>query len=155
MFFYRKINYFNKYSINLYHMLLMDIITWETKDSLKVAEFYANYEYPKGIKVIDEWTDLTGYRTFVIYETEDEKTYATSVLPFMGLCKFETFPVMKLDKFMQLAQKLAEKTGGKWPSIEEGEGREASEKLLQQIENLEKRIERLEHHSFIQQEDVT
>ncbi|HEY3362291.1 MAG TPA: DUF3303 family protein [Methanosarcina sp.] len=136
-------------------MLLMDIITWETKDSLKVAEFYANYEYPKGIKVIDEWTDLTGYRTFIIYETDDEKTYATSVLPFMGLCKFETFPVMKLDKFMQLAQKLAEKTGGKWPGIEEGEGGEASEKLLQQIENLEKRIERLEHHSFIQQEDVT
>ncbi len=28
-------------------MLLMDIITWEPKDSLKVAEFYANYEYPK------------------------------------------------------------------------------------------------------------
>jgi hypothetical protein len=136
-------------------MLLMDIITWEPKDSLKVAEFYANYEYPKGIKVIDEWTDLTGYRTFIIYEIDDEKTYATSALPFMGLCKFETFPVMKLDKFMQLAQKLAEKAGGKWPVIEEGEDGEASEKLFQQIENLEKRIERLEHHSFIQQEDVT
>lgn len=54
-------------------MLLMDIITWEPKDSLKVAEFYANYDYPKGIKVIEEWTDLTGYRTFIIYETEDEK----------------------------------------------------------------------------------
>ena len=57
-------------------MLLMDIITWEPKDSWKVAELYSNYEYPKGIKVIDEWTDLTGYRTFVIYESEDEKTYA-------------------------------------------------------------------------------
>lgn len=136
-------------------MLLMDIITWEPKDSLKVAEFYANYEYPKDIKVIDEWTDLTGYRTFIIYETDDEKTYAASVLPFMGLCKFETFPVMKLDKFMQMAQKLAEKAGGKWSGIGEGEGGEASEKLIQQIENLEKRIERLEHHSFIQQEDVT
>jgi len=134
-------------------MLLMDIITWEPKDSLKVAEFYSNYEYPKGIKVIDEWTDLTGYRTFVIYETDDEKTYAASVFPFMGLCKFETFPVMKLDKFMQLAQKFAEKAGGKRPGTEQGE--EASEELLQQIENLEKRIERLEHHSFVQQEDVT
>jgi hypothetical protein len=134
-------------------MLLMDIITWEPKDSLKVAELYSNYEYPKGIKVIDEWTDLTGYRTFVIYESEDEKTYATSVLPFIGLCKFETFPVMQLNRFMQLAQKFVEKTGGKGFSVEKGE--EASEELLQQIENLEKRIQRLEHHSFVQQEDVT
>lgn len=130
----------------------MDIITWEPKDSLKVAEFYSNYEYPTGIKVIDEWTDLTGYRTFIIYETEDEKTYAASVLPFIGLCKFETFPVMKLDKFMELAQKLAEKTGERRPGVKQGE--ETSEKLRQQIENLEKRIERLEHHSFVQQEDV-
>lgn len=136
-------------------MLLMDIITWEPKDSLKVAELYANYEYPKGIKIIDEWTDLTGYRTFIIYETDDEKTYATSVFPFMGLCRFETFPVMKLDKFMQLAQKLAEKAGEEKPGAEQGEARKTSEEIFQQIENLEMRIERLEHHSFVQQEDVT
>ncbi|MGB9938313.1 DUF3303 domain-containing protein [Methanosarcina sp.] len=135
-------------------MLLMDIITWEPKDSWKVAEFYANYEYPKGIKVIDEWTDLTGYRTFVIYESDDEKTYAASVLPFIGLCRFETFPVMKLDKFMQLAQKFAEKTGGKGFGAEKG-GETAEKEILQEIENLEKRIERLERHSFVQQEDVT
>jgi hypothetical protein len=131
----------------------MDIITWEPEDSLKVAEFYSNYKYPKGIKVIDEWTDLTGYRTFVIYETENEKTYAASVFPFMGLCKFETFPVMKLDKFMELAQKYSEKAGGIGQSVEHGN--EDSKQLTQQIEKLEKRIERLEHHSFVQQEDIT
>ena len=71
-------------------MLLMDIITWEPEDSLKVAEFYSKYEYPNGIKVIDEWTDLTGYRTFVIYETDNEKTYAASVFPFMSLVSSPT-----------------------------------------------------------------
>lgn len=134
-------------------MLLMDIITWEPKDSLKVAEFYANYEYPKGIKVIDEWTDLTGYRRFVIYETDDEKTYAASVFPFIGLCRFETFPVMKMDKFMQLAQELTEKTGEK--GMGAAQVKEASEEISEQIKMLEKRVERLEHHSFIQQEDTT
>lgn len=134
-------------------MLFMDIITWEPKDSLKVAEFYANYEYPKGIKVIDEWTDLTGYRTFVIYETDDEKTYAASVFPFIGLCRFETFPVMKMDKFMQLAQELTEKTGEK--GMGAAQVKEASEEISEQIKMLEKRVERLEHHSFIQQEDTT
>lgn len=135
-------------------MLLMDIITWEPKDTLKITELYENYEYPKGIKVIDEWTDLSGYRTFIIYESEDEKTYAASVLPFIGLCRFETFPVMKLDKFMQMAQEFTEKTGGKGQGAEQG--KETPKKdVLQEIENLEKRIERLERHSFIQQEDVT
>ena len=134
-------------------MLLMDIITWEPKDSLKVAEFYSKYEYPNGIKVIDEWTDLTGYRTFVIYETDNEKTYAASVFPFMGLCKFETFPVMKLDKFMELAQKYFEKAKEKGQSIDYEN--EDSKQLIQQIEKLEKRIERIEHHSFVQHEDIT
>jgi hypothetical protein len=135
-------------------MLLMDIITWEPKDSAKVGDLYMNYEYPKGMKVIDEWIDLTGYRMFVIYETDDNKIYALSVSPFIGLCRFETIPVMKADKYMQMAQKHAEKTGGDKSGTEQGE--EAAEKeLLQQIENLEKRVQRLEHHSFIQKEDVT
>jgi len=132
-------------------MLLMDIITWEPKDSGKVAEIYANYEYPKGIKVIEEWFDATGYRCFVIYETDDEKTYASSVFPFIGFCRFETFPVMNADKYMQLAQKLAGEMGVKKNEL--GDSEEAA--VVQQIENLEKRIQRLEHHSFIKKEDTT
>jgi hypothetical protein len=131
----------------------MDIITWEPKDSEKVEKLYMNYKYPEGVKVIDEWFDLTGYRTFVIYETEDEKTYAASVFPFMGLCRFETFPVMKLDKFMQLDRKLVEEARGKGFVAEQSEG--STEELLQQMEKLEKRVQRLEHHSFIKQEDAT
>lgn len=134
-------------------MLLMGIITWEPEYSQKVAEIYANYEYPKGIKLIDEWFDAAGYRCFVIYEIDDEKTYVSSVFPFMGFCRFETFPVMKADKYMQLAQKLEEKAGEK--GTEAAQGKETTEEISEQIKMLEKRIERLEHHSFIQQEDTT
>ncbi len=134
-------------------MLLMDIVTWEPKNSEKVAELYSNYKYPENIKVIYEWFDLTGYRFFVIYETDDEKTYASSVLPFMGLCRFETFPVMKAEKYIQLAQKLTEEMGVKKTGSEESKG--PTGEVLKQIENLEKRVERLEHHSFVQQEDTT
>jgi hypothetical protein len=135
-------------------MLLMDIITWEPKDSAKVADLYKNYEYPEGMKVIDEWIDLTGYRMFVIYETDDEKIYAPSVSPFIGLCRFETIPVMKADKYMQMVQKQAEKTGDKKSEAEQ-KSEPTEKEFLQQIENLEKRVQRLEHHSFVQQEDVT
>ncbi|HWR25225.1 MAG TPA: DUF3303 family protein [Methanosarcina sp.] len=131
----------------------MDIITWEPKDSEKVEKLYMNYKYPEGVKVIDEWFDLTGYRMFVIYEIEDEKAYAASVFPFMGTCRFETFPVMKSDKFMQLDRKLIEEARGK--EFIAGQSEETTEEVLQQMEKLEKRVQRLEHHSFIKQEDTT
>jgi len=134
-------------------MLLMDIITWEPKDSAKVESLYKNYEYPKGMKVIDEWIDLTGYRMFVIYETEDEKTYTPSVVPFIGICRFETVPVMKADKYIKKAQERAEKSGEK--QIVADQGKEGLGVILEHLERLEKRIERLEHHSFIKQEDTT
>ena len=133
----------------------MDIITWEPKDSEKVKSRYMSYEYPKGLKVIDEWIDLAGYRMFLIYETDDEKDYAAANLPFIGLCRFETFPVMNAEKYMQLIQELAGKAGEKGVEAAAlGEGA-AEEEILEQIERLEKRVERLEHHSFIQQEDTT
>ncbi|WP_440948102.1 DUF3303 domain-containing protein [Methanosarcina sp. T3] len=136
-------------------MLLMDIITWEPKDSEKVKSCYMNYEYPKDLKVIDEWMDLAGYRMFLIYETDDEKVYAAANLPFIGLCRFETFPVMKAEEYMQMVQELAGKAGEKGlETAAQGEGA-AGEEILKQIENLEKRIYRLEHHSFIRQEDTT
>ncbi|AKB74309.1 hypothetical protein MSLAZ_1048 [Methanosarcina lacustris Z-7289] len=132
----------------------MDIITWELKDSEKVNSCYMNYEYPKGLKVIDEWIDLAGYRMFLIYEAEDEKAYAAANLPFIGLCRFETFPVMKAEKYMQMVQELAEKAGEKGSEVALGEEATGDE-ILEQIEGLKKRVERLEHHSFIQQEDTT
>lgn len=135
-------------------MLLMDIITWEPKDSEKVKSCYVNYKYPKGLKVIDEWIDLAGYRMFLIYDAENEKAYAAANLPFIGLCRFETFPVMKAERYMQMVRELAEKSGGKGAEVALGE-EIAGDKILEHIEGLEKRVERLEHHSFIQQEDTT
>ncbi|AKB18096.1 DUF3303 domain-containing protein [Methanosarcina sp. WWM596] len=133
----------------------MDIITWEPKDSEKVKNCYMNYEYPKVLKVINDWIDLTGYRMFLIYETDDEKASAAANLPFIGLCRFETFPVMKAEKYMQMVQELAGKNGEKGvEAAAPGKGASGKE-ILTQIESLEKRIYRLEHHSFIQQEDTT
>ena len=106
------------------------------------------------MKVIDEWIDLTGYRMFVIYETEGEKIYAPSISPFIGLCRFETIPIMEADKYTQMAQEHAEETGGRKIGAEKRE-ETAENELREQIENLEKRVQRLEHHSFVQQEDVT
>src|SRR5665811_339107 len=135
-------------------MQLLDIITWEPKDTEMVMTLFENYDYPQGIKVIDEWIDFTGYRMFIIYETEGEKIFAPSISPFIGLCRFETVPVMKADIYTEMAQENAEKTDKRKYGAEHG--KDISEKELnKQMENLEKRVQHLEHHSFIQKEDVT
>ena len=75
----------------------------------------------------------------------------------MDLCWFETFPVLRAGEYMQKFQTLAEKSGERRVSAPEYEEilEEEKEELMEQIEGLEKRVQRLEHHSFIQQEDTT
>jgi hypothetical protein len=138
-------------------MIFMDIVTWEPEDNARVGEIFSTYEYPEGMKVIDEWTDLSGCRTFIIYETNDPEAYIASIQPFMDLCWFETFPVMRAGEYMQKFQALAEKLGERGASAPEYEEilDEENEEIIEHIEGLEKRIQRLEHHSFIQQEDTT
>ena len=112
----------------------MDIITWEPKDTEMVMTLFENYDYPQGIKVIDEWIDLTGYRMFIIYETEGEKIYAPSIPPFIGLCRFETVPVMKANIYTEMAQENAEKTEKRKYGAEHWE--DTSEKELRNDKNI-------------------
>lgn len=138
-------------------MIFMDIVSWEPEDNARVGEIFSTYEYPEGMKVIDEWTDLSGCRSFIIYETNDPEAYIASIQPFMDLCWFETFPVMRSGEYMQKFQALAEKSGTRRASDPEYEEvlEEENEEIMEQIEGLEKRVQRLEHHSFIQHEDTT
>ena len=135
----------------------MDIVSWEPEDNARVGEIFSTYEYPEGMKVIDEWTDLSGCRSFIIYETNDPEAYIASIQPFMDLCWFETFPVMRSGEYMQKFQAIAEKLGERRASAPAYEEvlEEENEEIMEQIEGLEKRIQRLEHHSFSQQEDTT
>jgi len=138
-------------------MIFMDIVSWEPEESARVGEIFSTFEYPEGMKVIDEWIDLSGCRTFIIYETDDPEAYMASVQPFMELCWFETFPIMRAGEYMEKFQALAEKLGERGASAPEYEEilDEENEEIIEHIEGLEKRIQRLEHHSFIQQEDTT
>ncbi|MDD2439379.1 MAG: hypothetical protein PHD41_04035 [Methanosarcinaceae archaeon] len=129
-------------------MIFMDIVSWDPENTEAVGKCYEAYEYPEGIKVIDEWIDLMGYRIFVIYELEDEKAYLTSNLPFMGLCKFETLPLMRASLYEKTYEEWAKKTGIR-PEFEKKAA------IQEKLKNLEKRVQRLEQQTFIQQEDIT
>lgn len=83
-------------------MIFMDIITWDPKDNEKVIKNYVEWEWPEGVKVINEWTDLSACRYVAVVDVEDSKSFAAAAVPWKGLCQIETFPVMETGKFMQM-----------------------------------------------------
>lgn len=134
-------------------MLFLDIISWEPEKAELIQENYMKYSYPEGIRMIDEWIDLTGGRIFVIYEAKDEQAYLKANLPFMGLCKFESIPVMRADAYMEAMKAYAPAEMEQKRETEQKS--KIQEDLEKQIEKLEKRLKRLEQHSYIQEEDIT
>ncbi|APH38084.1 DUF3303 domain-containing protein [Methanohalophilus halophilus] len=83
-------------------MIFMDIITWDPKDNEEVIKKYVEWEWPEGVTVINEWTDLSACRYVAVVDVEDSKSFAAAAAPWKGLCQIETFPVMETGKFMQM-----------------------------------------------------
>jgi hypothetical protein len=79
----------------------MDIITFDPKDKKEVLRRFENWEYPKGIKVIGEWDDLSSCRHIVLYDAEDSEAYAAGTFPWLDICRFDSFPVMESSETMK------------------------------------------------------
>jgi hypothetical protein len=60
---------------------------------------------PKEIKVIGEWTDLSGGRGFLLYEAADPKVSMAATLAWSDLMKFEGIPVIETEVVMELVKK--------------------------------------------------
>ena len=63
-------------------MLFMTIYTWEPaqRNELIKRRLEKGLAFPKGLKVIGEWTDLTGGRGFMLFETEDPKVLMAATI---------------------------------------------------------------------------
>ncbi len=82
-------------------MLFMDIVTWEPKDTAEMMNRFSNWEYPEGLKVINEWEDLTSCRHIVLYEVESAEDFAAGTFPWRDICYFDSFPVMESNACMK------------------------------------------------------
>lgn len=61
-------------------------------------------KFPKGIKVIGQWSAIGGGRGFALVEVEDPKVALTATMVWSDLLKFEIVPVIETEevrKFMQ------------------------------------------------------
>ncbi len=86
-------------------MLFMTIYTWDpSKRNEIIKRRLEGWVVPKEIKVIGEWTDLSGGRGFLLYEAADPKALMTATLAWSDLLKFEGIPVMETEEVMKMAK---------------------------------------------------
>ena len=89
-------------------MLFMDIITWDPKDNEEMNKRYKNWEYPEGIKVVNEWIDIANCRTIIVYDVENTEAYAASMFPWRDICYFDSFPVMDIKEAIKFEEEHME-----------------------------------------------
>ena len=76
-------------------MLFMMICTWEPQDEKAVRTKRANWDWPKEVKVVNEYYDLQGCRTIYVVDTDAVGLIAARAA-WIDLLKFEIFPVYPL-----------------------------------------------------------
>lgn len=82
-------------------MLFMCIVTWDPKDDDEVSKRYAKWEWPEGIRLISEWSDLSGCRYVAVTDAESTEAYAAANLPWRDICWIDSFPVMETKELMK------------------------------------------------------
>jgi hypothetical protein len=85
-------------------MLFMSIATWapEKRDEILKRRMEKGAMVPDGVKVIGEWVDLSGGRSFMVYEGDDPKALAQWGLAWNDLIKDEAVVVMDAEAAMKL-----------------------------------------------------
>ena len=83
-------------------MLFMDMWTWEPEKRDEVERRSAEWKSPEGMKVINEWLDLTGGRVFLLYEVDDPVVLLAANENWTDIAKVETVPVMDVEEAMKL-----------------------------------------------------
>ncbi|HOS98308.1 MAG: DUF3303 domain-containing protein [Desulfobacterota bacterium] len=73
-------------------MLFMMICSWEPCDEREVRTRSVTWKWPEDVKVISEYYDLQGRRTFYVVNT-DAKGLIAARAPWRDVMKFEIFPV--------------------------------------------------------------
>jgi hypothetical protein len=60
---------------------------------------------PPGVKIIGEWSAVTGGRVFRLLEAENERALLAAAHPWADLGQVESYPVMSVDDVIKLLTK--------------------------------------------------
>jgi hypothetical protein len=83
----------------------MIIFTWEPDKRNEIIKRRSEKGgmIPQGMKLLGEWTDISGGRVFRLVDLEDPKAGLQAVLAWSDLGKIEMFPVIETEASMKIA----------------------------------------------------
>ena len=85
-------------------MLFMSVYTYEPAQREEVIKRRAEKGAmaPPGMKIIGEWSDVTGGRVFRLVEVDDPRVMLGASAAWADLGKVESVPVMETEEVMKL-----------------------------------------------------
>lgn len=85
-------------------MLFMTIYTYEPEEREAVIRRRAEKGAmaPQGMKIVGEWSALTGGRVFRLVEVDDPRVMLGATAAWADLGKIESIPVMETEEVMKL-----------------------------------------------------
>ena len=86
-------------------MLFMVIFTWEPDKRNEVLKrrMEQGALSPPEIKILGEWVDMQGGRTFRLIQNDDPKAGMKATMAWADLGKLEIVPLMETEEVMKLA----------------------------------------------------
>jgi hypothetical protein len=86
-------------------MLFLAIYTWEPDKRNEVIKRRAEKGamIPPGMKLLGEWTAISGGKVFRLIDSEDPKAALQAVLGWSDLGKLEMIPVIETEAAMKIA----------------------------------------------------
>ena len=88
-------------------MLFMTVYTYEPGNREAVIKKRAEKGaiVPPGVKIVGEWSAVTGGRVFRLIEAEDARALLAAAHPWADLGKIEAYAVMSVDDVIKLLTK--------------------------------------------------
>ena len=85
-------------------MLFMTVYTYEPEYREAVIKKRAEKGglVPPGVKILGEWSAVTGGRVFRLIEADDVRALLAASHPWADLGKVESYPVMPVDDVIKL-----------------------------------------------------
>jgi uncharacterized protein (UPF0548 family) len=85
-------------------MLFMTVYTYEPENREAVIKKRAEKGplVPPGVKLLGEWSAITGGRVFRLVEADDARALLAGTAPWADLGKIESYPVMVTEDVIKL-----------------------------------------------------
>jgi hypothetical protein len=88
-------------------MLFMSIVSWEPEKRDAVVQRRSTEKIPEGLKLVGEWLDMNGCRSFRLFECgDDPMSYIAASAYWNDLCKIDSVPVIKSEDAFKLLPKM-------------------------------------------------